>query len=155
MPTSEVIYKVIEPQPILFIRRDVVPSQLPAFYGECFPKLFGYGMQQGLSIAGNPMARYIRTGLGSWTVDAILPLSEPASGEGEIQAGNLQGGAVAVATHSGSYESLPETYAAMEKWVEQNGYTALGSNWEWYITDPEQHPDPMDWQTEVYWPLAD
>ncbi len=26
--------------------------------------------------------------------------------------------------------------------------------WESYVTDPAQHPDPADWRTEVYWPLA-
>ncbi|MCB1640080.1 MAG: GyrI-like domain-containing protein [Thiothrix sp.] len=155
MSTSEVTVRVIDAQPILYIRRDVVPTQLQAFYSECFQKLFGYGMQKGLAIAGNPMARYIRTGLGIWTVDAVLPLNEPAAGEGEMEAGFLHGGAVAVATHGGTYESLPETHAVIASWVRNDGHQVLGENWEWYITDPGQHPDPADWKTEVYWPLAE
>ena len=29
-----------------------------------------------------------------------------------------------------------------------------GAPWESYITDPADHPDPKDWRTEIYWPLA-
>ena len=29
-----------------------------------------------------------------------------------------------------------------------------GAPWESYVTDPADHPDPADWRTEVYWPLA-
>jgi AraC family transcriptional regulator len=155
MPTSEISRKVIEPQPILYIRREVVPTQLQALFTECFPVIFGHAMQHGAAIAGNPMARYITVGQGSWTVDSIVPLLEPAEGSGEIEAGFLHGGPVATATHSGTYETLAETYSAIEKWVKEQGYTALGGNWEWYVTDPGEHPNPADWKTEVFWPLAE
>jgi len=26
--------------------------------------------------------------------------------------------------------------------------------WEYYLTDPEQQPDPATWQTKVVWPIA-
>jgi hypothetical protein len=26
--------------------------------------------------------------------------------------------------------------------------------WEYYLSDPEQEPDPAKWQTRVIWPLA-
>jgi len=156
MPTSEVSLKTLEPQPILYIRKEeVTPTELQTLFAECFPKLFGYAMEEGLAIAGNPMARYVKVGLGSWTVDSVLPLSAPAEGEGEMAAGHLHGGKVATATHSGPYEKLPETYVIIEKWVKENGHTSLGGNWEWYVTDPGEHPDPEDWKTEVFWPLAD
>jgi effector-binding domain-containing protein len=33
------------------------------------------------------------------------------------------------------------------------GFTPAGPPWESYITDPAEHPDPKDWQTEVLWPI--
>ena len=63
------------------------------------------------------------------------------------------GGPAAVAVHMGPYDKLQETYAAMERWMQQQGVRAAGAPWESYITDPADHPDPADWRTEVYWPL--
>lgn len=155
MPTSEIVRKEVEAQPILYIRKEVDPSKLQAYFTESFPQIFGLAMQKSLDIAGNPMARYIKTGQGLWIVDAIIPLNEAGDGEGEIEAGYLHAGAVATATHSGPYEQLPETYSAIDAWVRDKGYTPLGENWEWYITDPGEHPDPADWKTEVFWPLEE
>ncbi len=60
-----------------------------------------------------------------------------------------------MAVHAGSYEQLAETYAALERWIEENGFRAGGVPWESYITDPADFPDTGDWRTEVYWPLAE
>ena len=58
-----------------------------------------------------------------------------------------------MALHAGPYEQLPETFAALERWIETNGYKKQGAPWESYITDPADFPDPADWRTEVYWAL--
>jgi AraC family transcriptional regulator len=155
MTTSTIVRKDFPGQPILFIRRRVVHSQLKDMFAECFGKLFMHGHQAGLPIAGWPLARYVAMGTGLWTVDAAMPLAMPAQPDGEMQAGHLDAGPVAFAIHAGPYEQLPETNAAIERWIEANGYRAKGSPWEWYVTDPAEHPDPKDWKTEVYWPLAE
>lgn len=46
-----------------------------------------------------------------------------------------------------------DTYAAMERWMDANGYRPGGAPWESYVTDPGECPDVNDWRTEVYWPL--
>ena len=84
-----------------------------------------------------------------------MPLAAPAAAAGEMQPGVLRGGPVALGIHAGPYEQLPETYAAIEQWIEAGGWRAGGAPWESYVTDPAQHPDPADWRTEVYWPLAE
>jgi AraC family transcriptional regulator len=141
-------------QPILFIRRRIASTELQNTLGECFGALFGHAQKRGLAIAGFPLARYISTGPGLWTVEPAVPLVTPAPGEGEMEAGFLHAGPVAVGIHGGPYDALAETNAAIERWIEANGYRAAGSPWEWYVTDPAQHPNPADWRTEVYWPLA-
>jgi AraC family transcriptional regulator len=155
MTASAVERKEFGGQPILFIRRRVTQAQLKDMFGECFGKLFMHGHQAGLPIAGWPLARYVSTGTGLWTVDAAMPIAAPAETSGEMTAGALEAGPVAFAVHSGPYEQLGETHVAIERWMEENGYRANGAPWEWYVSDPAEHPDPKDWKTEVYWPIRE
>jgi len=153
MPTLSIARKEVTPQHILYIRRRIAPSEMPQTLGECFGKLFTHGMKAGLPIAGKPLCRYVSTGQGLWTIDPAIPLSAPAASEGEMVADTLPGGVVAFGIHGGPYETLPDTNANIERWIEANGYKVAGAPWEQYVTDPGEHPDPNDWRTEVYWPL--
>ena len=155
MPTISVTRQQFPGQPILLIRRRIPRPELQAMLAECFGKLFGHGHRTGLPVAGWPVARYLSVGPGLWTVEAAMPLASAASGEGEMESGSLPAGPVALGVHAGPYEQLSETYAAIEKWMADNGVRAGGAPWESYVTDPGQHPDPADWKTEVYWPLAE
>ena len=74
-------------------------------------------------------------------------------GTGEMQPDILPGGPVALGIHGGPYAELPDTNAAIERWIEANGYEVGGSPWEQYVTDPAEFPNPADWRTHVYWPL--
>lgn len=154
MPTSAIERRELQnEQPILYIRRRIPVSQLQQTMGECFGALFGHGIKAGLPIAGQPISRYVATGAGLWTVDFVLPLMELAESNGEMESGVLVSGPVAFAVHEGPYDQLSETYAAIEKWIEDNGYSSGSSPWESYVTDPGETPDPADWRTEVFWPL--
>ena len=75
-------------------------------------------------------------------IQVCLPLAVPASGQGDVLAGALPAGPVAVAVHGGPYDQLSETYAALERWIETNGLRTAGAPWESYVTDPGEHPDP-------------
>lgn len=155
MPTLGISRKQIEPQHILCIRRRVAPSELQQALGECLGTLFTHAAKRGLAIAGWPICRYLSTGLGLWTIEPAVPLVTACNSEGEMRADVLPGGWVALGIHAGPYDQLPDTNAAIERWIEANGFEASGGTWEHYITDPAQHPDPDDWRTEVYWPLKD
>ena len=141
-------------QPILYIRRRIARSELQGMLAECFGALFAHCQRAGLAIAGAPVARYVSMGPGLWTVEAAMVLAAPATGEGEMQAGNLPAGPVAVGMHAGAYEGLPDTHAAIERWIEAQGFRVAGAPWESYVTDPGEFPNPADWRTEVCWPLA-
>jgi AraC family transcriptional regulator len=154
MPTLSITRQERAAQPVLFIRRRIARSDLQGMLAECFGKLYTHAQTAGLPIAGFPLARYVSTGPGLWTVEAAIPLAAPATSEGEMEAGLLPAGPVALGIHAGPYDQLPETHVAMERWIEGNGYKTGGPPWEWYVTDPGEHPNPADWRTEVYWPLA-
>jgi AraC family transcriptional regulator len=154
MPTLSVARQQYAGQHILLIRRKIPRPDLQGMLSECFGKLYGHGRKAGLPIAGWPVARYLSVGPGLWTVEAAMPVATAAKGEGEMEPGMLPAGPAALGIHAGPYEQLPETYAAIEKWMDANGVRPGGAPWESYVTDPAQHPDPAGWKTEVYWPLA-
>ena len=96
MPTLLITRQERAAQPILFIRRRVARSELQGMLAECFGKLYGYAQQAGLPLAGFPLARYVSTGPGLWTVEAAVPLAAPSVGEGDMQSGALPAGPVAL-----------------------------------------------------------
>jgi effector-binding domain-containing protein len=155
MPLISIARQERAEQPILLIRRQLSRDHLQSMLSQCFGKLYAYGHTAGLPVAGWPLARYLSTGPGLWTIEAAMPLATAASGEGEMEPGILPGGPVALGVHAGSYDQLPETNAAIQKWIEANGFRVGGAPWESYVTDPGEHPDPAEWRTEVYWPLAE
>lgn len=153
MPTLSIERREIAAQNILFVRLRAARHEIANAIGEGLGKAFPYSQRLGLAIAGRPFTRYQSSGPGLYSIDVGMPVAASPLGEGAVEAGTLPGGPVAVAMHAGPYEQLSETYAALERWIEANGYRAGGAPWESYITDPADHPDPADWRTEVYWPL--
>jgi AraC family transcriptional regulator len=154
MPVLSIAREDLVPQPILFVRRRVARSEIAANIATCLGMAFGLAMQKGYGIGGRPFARYPSMGAGLITMEVGCVLAAAAPGDGEVEAGVLQGGPAAVAMHAGPYDELPTTFAAIEHWLEDNGYRPGGAPWESYITDPAEHPDSADWRTRVCWPLA-
>jgi effector-binding domain-containing protein len=66
----------------------------------------------------------------------------------------LPGGDAFEAIHTGPYDTLGETYGAIQQQMQAEGLTPSDSMWEYYLSDPEQEPDPAKWQTKVVWPTA-
>lgn len=64
-----------------------------------------------------------------------------------------EGGLMAATVHQGSYDKLAGAYAAVMKWMDENGYgyTALKRNR--YINNPNEVP-PQNLLTEIYWPVS-
>lgn len=153
MPHSTIERRMLDARPILFIRRRIAATALQPTMSECFGKLYSHGHAAGLAVAGHPIARYVTTGPGLWTVDLAMPLLAPAASVGEMQSDVLPAGPVAFTVHQGPYDQLPVTNAAVEAWIEQEGLKVGGPPWEWYVTSPAEVPDPADWRTEVVWPL--
>ena len=155
MSTPAIERKELQPQPALIVKRRVARSEIAATIAESLGKTYPYALQNGLAIAGRPFVRYSDVGPGLMTMETGTPLAAPAPGVGEIEAITLPGGAVAVAVHMGPYDTLQDTYAAIERWMQQQGVKSGGSPWESYITDPAEHPDPANWRTDIFWPISD
>ena len=59
----------------------------------------------------------------------------------------------AATVHKGSYSALPEAYAALVKWIEENGYVWDGAPYEIYTKAIWSGYAVEDWETEVYFPI--
>jgi AraC family transcriptional regulator len=155
MPLLTIGRRELTPQPMLFVRRRCARDELSKAIGECLGGAFGLAQRAGHALAGRPFTRYASIGPGLMTIEAGCPVAASAAGAGEVESGFLQGGPAAVAMHAGSYDELAMSYAAMERWMDDNGYRPGGAPWESYITDPAEYPSSADWRTEIYWPLVE
>lgn len=142
-------------QPALFVRARASREQLGDAIGRCLGRVLAHVQSAGLTPGGPPFTRYPSGGRDEIVIEAGLPLAAPSAGQGEVEAGYLHGGPVVVALHAGSYETLSQSYAAIERFVDARGLRTAGSPWESYLTDPAQTPNTDDWRTEIYWPVAD
>ncbi|HEX4002714.1 MAG TPA: AraC family transcriptional regulator [Candidatus Acidoferrales bacterium] len=154
----EIAKKQMAPQPVLVVRRRIKPSEVASTLGEALGVVFMHAQQNGLALSGQPFTRYIEWGPGVWTIEAGLPVAAHGKGgppsEGGVRAEILPGGPAAVTTHAGPYDGLTAAHAAVQQWIEAQGLKAAGAPWEVYVTDPADFPDPKDWKTELFWPLA-
>ena len=55
--------------------------------------------------------------------------------------------------HKGTYDSLPDIYAYLIKWIEENGYEVIESPREHYIDGIWNKEDQNDWLTEIQIPV--
>jgi AraC family transcriptional regulator len=155
--TYAIAKKELTPQPVLVVRRRIKPADLAGTLAEVLGAIFLHAQQNAMALAGQPFTRYVEWGPGMWTIEAGLPVathSKDAPGEGEVRADTLPGGPAAVTTHTGAYDGLGAAHAAVEQWIEAQGLKAAGAPWEVYVTDPADFPDPKDWKTDLFWPLA-
>jgi AraC family transcriptional regulator len=150
--TYSITTKEIAPQPVLLARRRVKQSEISATIGEALPRIFLHAQRVAAAVAGPPYARYVEWGP-MITIEPGIPVAAPVEGSSEdgIIADTLPGGLVATTMHMGPYDKLAEAYAAIQQWIEANGFVAAAAPWEVYITDPADFPDPADWKTELFW----
>ena len=153
MTLISIIRKEIEPMPFLFIHRQTPRAELQGTLADSFGKVYTHCMQAGLEMAGFPLARYLKVGPGLMEVEAGVPLVKPTEAVEGIQYCELPGGSIVFAVHGGLYDELGDTHAAIERWVQEQGLRVAGPHWEWYVTDPAEHPDPADWRTNIYYPI--
>lgn len=150
--------KELTSQPVLIVRRRVKRSEIAATIAECLPQVFQYAQQRGIALAGPPLTRYVQSGPGLLTIETGMPVASPAELDPTATAGviaeTLPGGPAAVTTHFGPYENLADAYAAIEEWMDQQGFASAGAPWEVYVTDPADYPNPADWKTEIFWPVS-
>ncbi len=149
--------KEIAAQPVIVVRRRIKPSEVAATLAEVLGHVFQHAQQNGIALAGQPFTRYLDWGPGLWTIEAGMPVTAKVCetpSNAVVRPDALPGGWVAATTHTGSYDKLSDAHAAIQQWIEAQGLIATGAPWEIYTTDPADYPDPKDWRTDIFWPVA-
>ena len=128
-------------------------SEISAAMGQGFGKVFEAVARSGGTPSGPVFARYFEFAEDSIDFECGIAVETPFSGDGEVEASDLGGCEAAVALHIGPYDTLCQTYEALQAWVEAQGHKPSSVMWEVYLTDPDQEPDPSRWQTGVFQPV--
>jgi effector-binding domain-containing protein len=152
-PSSKIELRVLGGHRTAAIRDEVPEGSLAEAMGGMFQAVMAALREQGITPASKPFARYHAVGQ-VVDLEAGVIIKDPFQPSGQVRSSELPAGPAAIAVHTGSYETLEATHAAMQRWLEANpGQQANGGPWEIYVTDPAEEPDPAKWITEVIYPL--
>lgn len=151
----------LTPKPTAAVRVTAPTSELADLFDTHLPAIGERVADLGAEPSGPPYARYHSFGEEQVDVEIGIPLTRPLPNvpalaevpPGELGAGTLPGGHAAVTVHRGPYDGLPETYAALEAWIGEQGRSAGGAPWESYVDMPTE-VDEADLRTEIVWPLT-
>jgi effector-binding domain-containing protein len=138
--------------PGIAIRETQPIAELPAFFAEAFTELDTVAKAASAQLAGPPLARYFSVSPDAVDVQAVFPLTAPAADAGRVHAIDLEGGPAAQTLHAGSYEGLHGAYAALERWLQDQGATPAGPVREIYLTGPDAPQDQQ--QTLIVQPIV-
>jgi effector-binding domain-containing protein len=127
---------------------------------QAFPELFGWLAGHGISASGPPFIRYLVIDMAAeLEIELAVPVGALVAGNGRVRPGVLPAGRYAVLRHTGSYDGLVASNAALNHWAREHGVkfdtwdTASGTAWrsraEHYLTDPSTEPDPAKWEVDV------
>ena len=88
-------------------------------------------------------------------IEVASPITSVAPGAGRVEVRMLpEVREMATVVHTGSYEEMPSTYAALMHWIGDNGYTIVGPNRELYWKTPGESSDVSEYVTEIQIPIA-
>jgi DNA-binding transcriptional MerR regulator len=156
MPTQDVIVKRIEPVHVLYLRQIApTPNSVGDILGECF----GAIMQQGIAPVAPPVAifydkEFLPANLDiavAIPVDTSVQRTLALAGGRAMSAQSLPEVATAACIiHHDSYDNFDQSYAALARWIEANGYRVAGPAREVYLTAPEEGKLPI---TELQYPV--
>lgn len=125
-------------------------------FGIVFSKIFEHLAQEDLSAPFLTGARYFDEEFNAFSSDTELFVSVPK----KTSNNQLPASLVAHTVHKGKYSLLNEAYAALVKWIEENGYEIVGAPYEIYTkcgmtwTEDGFKQIPIDqYVTDIYFPI--
>lgn len=83
-------------------------------------------------------------------IELIVGVQETAQADKHIG-----GQRCAMTVHRGAYGTLPDAYAALVAWFEENGERWEGAPFELYRKTQFDTLSPEEWETEIYFPIKD
>ena len=143
----------LDSRPLAVVRSIVELDGLPDFLGRAFGAVIGETEQQGVQLAGEPIAFYLRPPSDEVEMAAGFPVVGTFVPTGDVVPMDLPAGRAVTTIHVGPYDTMSRTYASLRDWMAAEGLTPGGTMWEVYLTDPDTEPDPATWRTRIVWPV--
>jgi DNA-binding transcriptional MerR regulator len=156
MPHQDIVLKSIEAQHVVSIR-EIIPT--PVIVGKLLNEGFAALGGQGIQPTNAPQTIYHDEEFDPAHIDVevVIPVAESVTQDIGLADGRKFAvrdlpavPSAASVIHMGSYDSLNETYQALGKWVEANGYRLSGSAREIYLKPAGSDDQPI---VEVQWPI--
>src|SRR5215469_2402736 len=114
------------------VAMDGLSTAVDSAFSELFPWLAG----QGIPPAGPPFIRYLVIDMaGEMQIEMGVPVAAPVTASGRVQPGSLPEGKYLVLRHTGPYDGLIASNAALQRWADEHQIefdtwdTAEGSAW--------------------------
>lgn len=157
-PELKIEATTIGPMKMLTIKDSADESNISQKLGELYGQIGAVMKKQNLNMAGAPFAFYdhvqdLEGGKMKFVLRAGITIDRAGKTDGRVEYSEMRGGNVVKGMHYGSYESTGISHDLMQKWMQENGKTIIGSPWETYVTDPMTVADTSKWLTEIYYPV--
>ncbi len=138
---------------VAVVRRKVPMADLQHFFGAAFGQVAGAVTPAGGQVVGPPFGWYHGMPADSVDVSVGFPvLGDVHTPDGGVHVVERPACRAVVGLHVGPYDSLPDTYAALHKWMAEQGLVPQPEMWEEYLSPPEG--DPATWQTRIIQPVV-
>jgi effector-binding domain-containing protein len=141
-------------------------ATFPEAVHDAWPMLFGWLEADGVAGTGPPFIRYLTIDMErELEVEFGLPVAARRDDDDPVRFDALPAGAYATWRHTGPYDGLVASNAALLRWAEEEGLALEGhasdrgdvfrARVEHYLTDPAAEPDPARWEVEIAFLLAE
>jgi effector-binding domain-containing protein len=135
-------------QMTLTVRGRMSTAAIPVFLGGAFSEISALAAEQGAALIGPPFGRYTFEADGSIDAEIGFPAEGRARPGGRVTIASLPGGVAARTMHVGSVVTVERGYDAIENWLVDHDYVAIGAPWERYLDGP----DVAEPRTEIFFP---
>lgn len=156
LPEIEVEVSEQKPVNLAGIRKTIPLDSISFFISTSYAKIYEHAKKNRIQLEELPPLCIYHTYdeiKGSSDMEPAVIVPEGFPNSDVIKTHHSYSGKTIVVHYMGNYSNMSLTYAAMEKWMSENGMSPNGSPWEVYITDPEIEKDTSKWQTDIVWPV--
>ncbi len=132
--------------PILSSRQRMSVEDFGKYYGILFTKI----AREAITTTGDVLAIYHDDEFDENDSDIEVGIGiKDASKASRV----ISGGKCAVTMHKGSYANLTEAYAAVVRWINENGYKIAAPPYEIYRISHVDNVPADEWETDIYFPV--
>lgn len=125
-------------KPIVFVKGSGTWDQAFLIISGALKTVEAYVAKAGLKTDGLPMTIFTATDDKGFDYQAAIPLAAPPKDapQGGVQSGQSPDGRALKFVHRGSYDSLDDTYEAINNYLDDKGLESRNILIEQYVTDP-------------------